>query len=188
VAGEDSDIIIGWDLGLGGGERAKELPCEPDDIVLIEAKDSFTPGEGFRYAHVQVWGLDPRLAVVCAFSRSPNPSLNTTFNTGNITATITASTRTRSRGNILTGPPLPAVDLFLNGGNIDAAGNDDGCELGTGMQGVQFDLVAQRTDATSVDIVLSIQAKPRVALGCSELARKLIRNMTVSRIGAPGKF
>lgn len=181
--------FIGCDLGLGGGDNAKELPCPPHEILLIEAKETYAGGEGYRYGNLEIWGLDPRLTVAVAFYRTPNPNRTTMFAETAISATIAAYPLCLSKaGEVRYGRQLP-TDLFLGGGVIgsDYPNNDDGCELETAMQGIRFNLTAIRTGATTHDIVCAIQARPNVSLGCNALAEKLIAQLIV-KVGPVGKF
>jgi hypothetical protein len=186
-------IITGWDLGLGGGELASLLPCDPHEILLIQAKETYVGGggegiSGYAYATIDIWGLDPRVTVACSFYRTPNPNRTTLVSEANISATIAAYPLMRTKqGDVRVGKQLPGAILFLNSGALDNSGVDDGCELETAMQGIRFKFAAIRTDITTHDIVAAIQAKPNVALGCAALADKLIRTMVVS-VGPVGKF
>lgn len=180
--------IIGWDLGEGGGENARELPCDPVDLVLYEAKPTFDPAEGYPPSIlIDIWGFDPRLNVSLYFSRVPNPSIATPFDYFNVVGVIFAYTLTRSRGNVITGKLIPNASLFSNGGNLSDQ-DDDGCEIQSGVQGIRFYIQCWRTGATSHDVVLQAQAKPNVSLGCPDLAKKLISQLTVNRHGPPRSF
>ena len=180
--------IIGWDLGLGGGDAAKELPCPPNEILLIGAKETYPGGtEGYRYANVDIWGFDPRITVVCAIYRAPNPNRTTLFPESNLTATVEAFPLVASKQGdaLFRYQAMPAADLWFNGGKLDSY--DEGCEFKMAMQGVRIKVSAIRTGETTHDVVMSLQAKPNGSLGCPDLARKLISQLVVKK-GEPGKF
>jgi hypothetical protein len=185
--------IIGWELGFGGGPEVKLLPTPPREIPLVPASDqgvdedyvTLVSTDVRRVVTVDIWGLDPRLTVACAFSRVPssNAHLGGLPLRKNITATIAAYTLTRGATGVTQGAPISSAGLFLNGGALDVLGvdgNDDGCELSTAAQGVRFVLTVTRTSVTSHDIVLSLQCRPNVALVCRELALALAAGMTVT--------
>lgn len=188
-----ADPIIGWELGYGGGSEVKLLPTQPKEILLVAASDAgvdedyvtLVSTDVRRTSVVDIWGLDPRLTVACAFSRVPGQEsrLGQLNLRKNVTATIAAYTLTKGATGITQGAPLSAAGLFLNGGSLDSEGdngNDDGCELSTAAQGVRFVVTATRTSVTSHDLVLSMQCRPNVALVCRELALALAAGMTVS--------
>jgi hypothetical protein len=178
--------IVGCDLGLGGGARVALLPCVPNEILLINSDAAYTAGEGSRTVTLDLWGLDPRLDVALAFSRSSAAAMRRDSSAWQVTATIRAYTIVKSTFGTLLGPEIPAASLWANGGQLDAAGGDDGCELCTGSQGVRFVLTASRTGQASTNIVATAICRPNVALVCPELALALFGGVSISIPTAQG--
>ena len=189
-----AEPIIGWDLGYGGGSDVHLLPAapgySPKEILLVPATVGSMDLNNPKSIVVDLWGLDPKLAIACAFSRVPsqNPVIWTEEGAERekIIATIAAFTLTRGVGGITQGPPLPS-DLFMNGGSVDGAGVDDGCELSTAAQGIRFVVTATATGWATHDLVLSLVCRPNVTLACRELALALAAALTVT-IPSPISF
>jgi len=178
--------IVGCDLGLGGGSRVALLPCVPNEILLFSTDGAYNAGEGSRTVTLDIWGLDPRLDVAVAFSRSSALAMRRDPSAFRVTATIKAYTIVKSAFGTLLGPPLPLATLFVNGGNLDASGNDDGCELCTASQGVRFVVTASRTGVASTNVVATAICRPKVALVCPDLALALFGQLSVSIPTAQG--
>jgi hypothetical protein len=166
--------LIGYDLGAGGGDNAQELPCLPYGMPLVTANQTYTIGEIAYPAIVEIWGLDPRLNVTFSVARVHKKNDPTFFTPGNITATIRAQLLFRTSDGVQVGPDLPIAQLFTGGGALD-----DGCELVTAAQGVRFAINWVRSGNTSHEIIGYVQARPNVALGCSDLFRKLVQSLRV---------
>ena len=178
--------IVGCDLGLGGGSRVVLLPCEPNEILLVNSGAAYNAGEGSRTVTLDLWGLDPRLDVAVAFSRSSALAMRRDATAWLVTATIRAYTIAKSTFGTLLGPEIPAASLFQNGGYLDGIGGDEGCELCTGAQGVRFVLTAARAGVASTNIVATLICRPNVALGCPDLALALFSQLRVSIPAAQG--
>jgi hypothetical protein len=177
----EPSACIGWDEGRGGGPTAKPLPCEAEPILLCPAEDSFGGGgeAGPLSIDLDIWGLDPKLAVSVSFQRPPSANRTRDLPRGNVTATITAHALNRLVGGIEVGAPIDVAALFANAGVIDAAEND-GCELVTSAEGVRLTLAISRSAETTVDLVAVVQAKTVVPLTCPALAQALRAQLRVS--------
>ena len=171
--------VIGYDLGAGGGDKAAELPCVPFEIPLVNANANYTALEPGGIRVVDIWGLDPRLVVAVSFQRVHRKNDPNSFNPGNLTATINAFTLARTSDGVQQIAQIPSAQLFLNGGNLDVSGNDDGCEINSAAQGIRLELIWLRSAATSHNVTAIVQARPNVALGCSDLLRKIAKSLTV---------
>jgi len=185
-AGDTTTPIIGVDATKGGGASALYLPLEgPQELVLIVAGDNYVGGEGPKSAYFDIWGFDPRLVVAVSFQRSRNANVADGMNTSNITAQVDAHVLVKTAGGVVTGAALPVADLFVNGGALDIGTEADGCEIVSAVQGIRFNLGAQRTGATNVDVTVTVQVRPNVALICRALAQSLLLGVTVSpqRVG-----
>ena len=178
-----SSIITGCDLGRGGGTNIDLLPHVPIEIVLARPVSAWLPTEPTQDTQVDIWGLDPRLVIACSFYRSEDPNALSGFQNldpGRMVGVISASVLTRTAMGEHEGPTIDPSILFVNGGNLDATGGEDFCELCSSVQGVRFRLSLGRSDSTSVDVMLAIQARAQVALVCPELALELFRGLIVS--------
>jgi hypothetical protein len=171
--------ITGWDCGRGGGPVADLLPCDPVEILLARAEETYDGGEASQTVVLDLWGLDPRLTVAVAFNRVPSPNRSHDESPNWIGAAITANVLHRSHGAIVVGAALDATQLFNNNGQLDGT-CDDGCELTSAAEGVRFTVLAIRTGMTTVDIVATVQARPNVALVCPDLLLALRESLRVS--------
>jgi hypothetical protein len=103
-----------------------------------------------------------------------------------VTAIVRAYTIVKSTFGTLVGAQIPSASLFVNGGQLDATGNDDGCELCTASQGVRFVITASRTGQASTNVVATAICRPNVALVCPELALALFGGVSISIPTAQG--
>lgn len=183
-------VIFGWDIGGGGGARAKWLPCEPEQLVLAPARLNFVAGEGLKVARFELWGLDPRLTVAISFARARNSSLVVTGSMANVTTAdvvipgaggIRAETLAKMGREVVTIADIDPALLFSSGGSLGLAVND-GCELATAAEGVRFYLNMIRTADNSMDVVANLVVRPNQPLGCRELALELAEQLVVRNL------
>lgn len=173
------DPITGWDLGSG---RVVRLPVErPAEILLFRAHpEAFTGPTPSAQAYVNVWGLDPKLTVcitVYKRLRLGKDPLDGPFMDSQITGSLQAFPLVLTGNRLVTNlalPEIPPDDIFRFGGGLY-----DGCELSSAMQGIQILATAHLLGPCDHELVATIQVKPNVALGCVELAEKLIATMRV---------
>ena len=171
--------IIGWDCGRGGGPVADLLPCDPVEILLARAEETFEGGESAQTVVLDLWGLDPRLTVAVAFHLVPSPNRSQDISPVALLATLWANVLHRSQGAIIVGAALDKAQLFNAGGVVGVAGGD-GCELTSAAEGVRFTIAAERSGSTSIDLVATVQARPNVALTCPDLLYALRETLRVS--------
>ena len=181
-------VIVGWDLGGGGGQRVQWLPCELTQLVLAPARLNFVALEAAKLATFEIWGLDPRLTIAMSFARMANTSLALTGAKSNVTTApvgidgaIAPYALTRmGREEITVGAIDPAL-LFANGGKIDFS-DGDGCELATATEGIRFNVPLIRNADNSFDVVVNLVVRPNQPLGCRELALALAENLVVRNL------
>jgi hypothetical protein len=181
----DERPIMGWDLGAGGGRTAKPLPAESDAIRLLETRSSFYSGaEGTRTAVLEIWGLDPRVTVALQIARVRSASLPSPEGgdpqVGNLRAEIHAYPLTRIDGQVLQGPEIPPENLWLNGGALNDAGVDDGCEITSAMHGVRVVVIASRAGESVHEIAATARARPNVSFACPALALAIRDQMVLT--------
>ncbi len=183
---ENSRSIIGWDLG---GVRPLDLPVDtPAEILLAHACPDLWAPSFPDITTLTIWGLHPLLKVIVTFHRrlrldffwgdgesgplTPEPATNVQ---GTIVAWPLVKTGNPNQPYRRLTNPLPAA-IFLAGGVLD-----DGCELGCGLQGVEFEITAQTTgpEGNDYEVVSSIQAKQAFPLGCRQLATDLCAQLEI---------
>jgi hypothetical protein len=189
-------VVHSWDLGAGGGSLAEDNPTDPKPILLTLPRgptEEYDPGEDTHSISVDLWGLDPRIAVALAWCRQADPSKGdlTVPPKASLTATIKAYQMIRVGGEAIQGAELPAAQLFYNGGTLDAT-EEDGCEIESSIQGVRFTVTATAAAAplcwTHLRILMMAVARPKMPLTCPDLFKALKSRLTLTRQGAPIKF
>jgi hypothetical protein len=173
-------VILGWDLGNGGGSLARPLPQpEATPVRLFLARDNYYPGQpDVAPAVVEVWGFDPKVTVAVAFSRVRSGNVAASYPPSNLQASIRAYQLVRVDGQVIQGAELSPDETFLHGGSVDADG-DDGAEFCTAAQGIRFVIEAIRVGHTSVDLVMTIQARTNERIGCEQMADALRDGLVV---------
>ena len=174
--------IIGWDMGTG---RAVPLPVDQPQEILLSKTAQGSPAAP-QTTTVRIWGLHPMLVVVVSFYKrlrlDLSPAAEIPLRPENQTGTIQAFPIVKSMH-----PMVPVVELaeldptlvFQNGGAFD-----DGAEINSGMQGIEFLITANLPGPTDYEEVCTIQVKQKDPLGCVQLAQALIDQVRLE-VGPP---
>ena len=177
--------ITGWDFGTG---RPVPLPVDPpQEILLVRAHPDAIDPTTQKAATLRIWGLHPMLVVVVTFYKrirlDMNPDVGRApYMDSQLQGRIQAIPIVKSmhpQRPVVEGPELPADEIFLNGGQLY-----DGCEINSGMQGIEFVITASLLGPSDYEEVATVQIKQKDPLGCIDLAEKLISEVKLE-VGEP---
>ena len=169
--------IIGWDMGTG---RPVPLPVDQPQEILLSKTSQISPAAP-QTNRLRIWGLHPLLVVVVTFYKrlrvDLSPDAEIPLRPENQTGTIHAFPIVKSMHPMVPVGELAELDptlIFQNGGAFN-----DGTEINSGMQGIEFLITANLPGPTDYEEVCTIQVKQKNPLGCSDLAQALIDQVKI---------
>lgn len=180
--------IIGWDFGTGRPVNLFEGDRRLQEITLVKAHPAATAPTAQQTTNLRIWGLHPCLITTVTFFKRIRDGMGPNdgpFMDSQVTGFVKGYPIVKTSNllqDVIQLPEIPATDLFLFGGGLY-----DGCELNSGMQGIEFLLTASLLGPSDHDVVATIQTKQKEALGCIDLAKKLAASMKIE-MGAPLVF
>ena len=181
--------IIGWDFGTGRPVLMEPGGPSPEEIVLVAAHPTSIAPTGEQMTRIRIWNLFPTLKVCVTIYRrirmgkgwDDAPFMESQVQGKNQAFPVV---RTKNPGQ----PEkelgeIPPTQIWLYGGQLE-----DGCEIGSAMQGVDIITTASLLGPSDHDVVATIVVKAAEPLGCVDLAEKLIQTMKVEIPSGPLVF